>query len=488
MRAQPPAAQPPATNAAPSFRDATRTQRSDAEAWVRQAVTVLVPVALWFAPLGLPLPAQHALAIMAFMVIGWIVEVTEYAVTGLIGCFLFWALGVARPDLAFSGFADSTSWFIFAALLLGTLSIKTGLAARLAHGVMRRVGTSYAAVLLGLVITNFLLTPVVPAGISRVAIVGTITVGLIEAFGLPKGSNAARGMFLVTTYSAALFDKFMVAGAGSITARGLMERTGSVSVPWSEWFLAYLPCDIGVIFACWWLALRLFPSEAGQMQGGAAYLDQQAASFGPLTTVQKRAALLLGAAVLLWVTDFLHGLSPAVVGMGVVLVALLPRVGVLEADDLKRLNLLPFIFVATAVSMANVVTATKGMDLLTGFLFAKMLPLMTGTLMSTTVLYWSAFIYHFALASEVSMLASSVPPLMTFAKTNGLSPRFVGLIWTFAAGGKLFAYQNAVLVVGYSFGYFSGRDLIKLGLLLTIAEFVFLVPTVLFYWLLIGIQ
>ena len=33
------------------------------------------------------------------------------------------------------------------------------------------------------------------------------------------------------------------------------------------------------------------------------------------------------------------------------------------------------------------------------------------------------------------------------------------MIWTFAAGGKLFAYQSGVLIVGYSYGYFEARDL-----------------------------
>ena len=456
-------------------------------AWARQLVTVLVPLAIWFAPLGLPMLTQRGLAITAFMVVGWITEAADYAIVGLIGCFLFWALNVVRIDVAFSGFADSTSWFIFAALLLGTLSTKTGLAARLANGVMRRVGTSYAGLLLGLVITSFLLTPVVPSGISRIAIMGTLTIGLIEAIGLPRGSNAARGMFLVTTYAAALFDKFMVAGAASIMARGLMERTGGVTVSWSEWFAAYAPCSILVVLACWQLALWLFPAEQAVLARSRAYLDEQARSFQPMTGPEKRAAFLLLAAVLLWVTDFLHGINPAVVGMGVVLVALLPRVGVLSVEDLRRVNLLPFIFVAAAVSMANVLVATKGLDLVTGSLFARMLPLMTTPLTSAAVLYWSAFIYHFPLASEISMLASSIPPLMAFAKSNGLSPRLVGMVWTFAAGGKLFAYQNAVLVVGYSFGYFRGRDLLLFGLLLTVAEFVFLVPTVLFYWPLIGI-
>jgi hypothetical protein len=40
---------------------------------------------------------------------------------------------------------------------------------------------------------------------------------------------------------------------------------------------------------------------------------------------------------------------------------------------------------------------------------------------------------------------------MEFAKTHGLDPLCGGMVWTFAAGGKLFAYQSAPLIVGYSY-------------------------------------
>lgn len=106
---------------------------------IKQLAMVLVPTVLWFAPLG-PFPlAQHWLAITVFMVLGWIVEVTEYAIFGLIGCFLFWSLGLVKIDVAFGGFADATTWFIVAALLFGALATNTGIAARLATAVMRRV-------------------------------------------------------------------------------------------------------------------------------------------------------------------------------------------------------------------------------------------------------------------------------------------------------------------------------------------------------------
>ena len=50
----------------------------------------------------------------------------EFAVAGFIGCFLFWALGVVKFDVAFSGFADATAWFLFAAMLIGLVASKSG--------------------------------------------------------------------------------------------------------------------------------------------------------------------------------------------------------------------------------------------------------------------------------------------------------------------------------------------------------------------------
>src|SRR3981081_1908258 len=75
---------------------------------------VLAP-AVWFAPLALDVTAKHALAIVALMVIYWALEPIDHGLTALLGCYLFWALQIAKFDTAFSGFADNTPWFLFGA-------------------------------------------------------------------------------------------------------------------------------------------------------------------------------------------------------------------------------------------------------------------------------------------------------------------------------------------------------------------------------------
>ena len=462
-------------------------QRPFSVAVISQVLAIIVPLAIWFSPLPLEPQTKHAFAIVAFMVVAWITQCIDYALAGFIGCFLFWALGIVRFPVAFSGFANDTAWFLFGALLIGAVATRSGIARRIAYAVMLRIGITYPRILLGLIVTDFLLTFIVPSGIARVVIMAAIALGLVEAFAAARGSNVARGMFLILTYTANIFDKMIIAGAGSITARGLIEKVGGVEVLWSQWFLAFLPCSIITLFAAWRLTLWLYPPETVSLGGGYAFLQNEIKKMGPLSRQEQKAALLIAAAILLWLTDFLHHIPASAVGIGVGLFALLPYVEVLEIEELRRLNYMPVFFVAAAVSMGTVMEQTKAIEVLTHSVFAWIEPLLVNIVSTTAVLYWAAFLYHFLLASEISMLGTSIPLVMEFAKANAMNPLQLGLIWTFAAGGKLFVYQSGVLIVGYSYGYFEPRDLLRVGIALTIAEFLILLLLVPFYWPLFGI-
>jgi anion transporter len=455
---------------------------------IGRVLALVVPIALWFAPLPLERPAQKAIAITSFMIIAWITHALDHAVTGLIGCYLFWALGVVKVEIAFGGFSSSTPWFLFGAVLFGTMATKSGLGRRLAYIVLRAVGSTYSRLLLGLIIADFLLTFPVPSGIARVVIMAAVAIGLMQAAGVGPGTNLGRGLFIILTYTANIFDKMIIAGAAAITAQGLIAQTGHVEVLWSRWLLAFLPVTGLTILVAWRLTLWLYPPEREALAKGSKVLDKELQNMGAWTTLEKKTAILMGVAITLWMTDRLHHISPAVVALGVALLATLPGIRVLEVEDLKKVNYLPVFFVAAAVSMSQVLTATKALDVMTNVMFGWMEPLLTNIYSSTFVLYWTAFVYHIFLGDEVSMLSASIPPLMNYANTHGLSPLVIGMIWTFGSGAKIFIYQSAVLVVGYSYGYFNSRDMFRMGAVLSVVEFVFLLLLAPFYWPLIGIR
>jgi anion transporter len=455
---------------------------------IRAFLTVAVPLALWFAPLPLALNSRHALAVASFMIIAWITEVMPHALTGMAGCYLFWALKIVNFATAFSGFADETPWFLFGAALIGMMASKSGLARRLAYIVMSRAGAGYSRLLLGLIFSSLLLTLLVPSGIACVVIMAAVAVGLMEVFRLSRGSNVGRGIFVTLTYTAGIFDKMVIAGAASILGRGLILRMTGIEVYWSQWLLAFLPCVVVTILVIWRLVVWLYPPEREALPGTAAFLRDSLQKMGPWTSMEKHALLLMSVAIVFWATDLIHHISPAVIGIGVGLMAGVPGIGILELDDLKRLNYLPVFFTATAISMGEVLLRTDALNSMTTVLFAWMRPWITNAFSLALVPYWTAFVYHIFLGNEISMLATSMPPLMSFAKSAGIHALPLGLVWAFASGGKIFVYQSGVMVTGYSYGYFEARDLLWIGFILTAVESAVLLLIVPFYWPLLGIR
>ena len=282
---------------------------------------IVVPLAIWFAPFGLAAPVKHGFAILAFMVIAWITQATEFAVAGFIGCFLFWALGVVKFDVAFSGFADATAWFLFAALLIGLIATRSGLARRLAYTIMLRVGVTYPRILFGMIVTDFLLTFMVPSGLARVVILASIALGLCEAFRAERGSNVARGMFLILTYTANIFDKMIMAGAGSITAPVRCKNLAASKFLDGDLAARVFAGSIITVLAAWRLTLWLYPPEQTGLRAEPRVFSRRARQNGAWSMRETKAAILVGCAIVLWVTDFLHHISPTMVALGVGLTA-----------------------------------------------------------------------------------------------------------------------------------------------------------------------
>ena len=242
------------------------------------------------------------------------------------------------------------------------------------------------------------------------------------------------------------------------------------------------------ILIAWLLVLRLYPPERADLPGGSGHLEEELQRMGPWTALEKKSAFLMLLAVGLWMTDFWHHTPAPLIGLGIGLFATLPKIGVLEVDDVRRVNYLAIFFVAAALSTGEVLRVTGALDILSKIMVAWLQPFMHNLFTESLALYVTAFVYHIFLGDEVGMLATSLPPLLNFALAHALNPLTVGMIWTFAVGGKIFIYQSAVLVVGYSYGYFDARDMLRVGAWLTVAQAIILVIMVPLYWPLIGLS
>ena len=476
-------------NAAPAVdSEAPAVTGPSKKALIGMVLGPLVACAIWFLPAALDPKVKHALAISSLMVVYWALEPIDHGLTGLLGCYLFWALGIVKFDTAFSGFTDNTPWFLFGAMIMGEAAACSGLASRIGYIVMGLIGTSYARLLLSVIVLVLILNFLVPSGMAQLAIIAPMIMGVMAAFGVGKGSNIGRGLFIILTYTCGLFNKMVLAGGASILTRGLVEKLTGKPISWTLYFIAYLPAVLITILACWLTILWLYPPEKKELPGGRKYLKDSLTALGPWSAAEKKTLAWLLLAIGLWATDWLHGLSPALVAMGIGLAVSLPLLGVLKTREIRSINFLLIIFLGGALSMGEVLVKTKALDVITGVMMSWMTPLLSNPFVAAGVLYWTGFGYHFLLASELSMLSTSLPVIIKFAQSHHFNPVALAMLWNFASGGKLFVYQSSVLVLGYAYGQFDGKDMLKVGAVLTVVEGLTVMLLVPIYWPLIGLQ
>ncbi len=452
------------------------------------AAGVAALAVLWTAPIGDSPEARHAAAIAVAAIVWWATEPMPHAWSGLLALALFWLTGSTGLTVVASGFWNSTTGFLLGALLIGGIVTRSGLAERIAFTFAARLGSTYSGLLLAMVATDFFLTFLIPSGIARVAILAAVVHGFAQALGLSRRDPMARGLMIAVTCAASIFDKMVLAGTSSILAAGIIEEIGGERISYGRWFLAYVPCDILTILGCWRLILWLYPSATPVFDGGQAHFRRALGALGPVSVREKRAAVLVLAAIALWLTDFVHEFRPATVALAIGAIGLLPKVGVISLRDLARLPYSTLVFTATALGTSAVLADTGALRMLTSGMVGWMTALITGPASSALVLYWAAFGYHLLLGAQNLLVTATLPPVVSLGQSLGLSPVVVGMIWIFGTAGKIFPYQSGVLMVGYSYGYFDGRDLMKVGILLAILESIILLMLVPFYWPLVGLE
>jgi len=451
-------------------------------------LAVLMGLLVVVLPLSIEFSEQRILAVVVFMLILFMSEAVPFSVAGLTGCVLFWCVCGLSFSNSFSGFSDNTPWFILGALMIGSMASKTNIPTRVACHLLKKFGTSYPAMLFGLIVLDFALTPIMPSGSARVVVLCTTALGLIDSYGLDRRSNVAKGMVLILTYSATIFGKTMIAGAASIMSRGIIETVGGVELSWGRWFFAFAPVDLITMVAFWYITLKMYPPEIKgfSAKDDDSFIEGKLRDLGPMKPADYRVIVLLVIAMVLWCTDFWHGISAAKVCLAIGLMGFIPGFGILNKDDFSRLNFGVFVFVGAAISMSNLLSKTSILTNASSFLFDWLTPILGNSHLLAGVLYILSNIFHLFLGEETALLGSTLPIVIQWAVNNNLHPETIGMIWTFSAGGKLFMYQSAVLALGYTFGTFTTKDVLKMGAMIILVELVVITLIVPTYWHLVG--
>jgi sodium-dependent dicarboxylate transporter 2/3/5 len=311
-------------------------------------------------PMGKNFPlsreAKGAIAVFLLAATWWVFEVVPIGITSLaIG--VLQAMFLIRPARdAFTDFMVPSVMFIFASIMIGLVFTKTGLTKRLAYKMLIIVGEKTSMIYLGCFVVTSILTHIM----AHTAVAATIYPLLVSIYALygegDKKTKFGKGLFIGMAY---------VAGAGSIVtllgaargavALGFFEEIMKQKVTFFELTWYMFPIGWIMTFVLWGFFMVFFKPEKKTIPGLREKARQLSAELGPLTRNEIKAAVIVGACILVMAAkQFLPALAPidktAIILVSTILFFI---TGIMDIDDLEAIPWNIILLFAGAMSIGN---------------------------------------------------------------------------------------------------------------------------------------
>lgn len=390
------------------------------------------------------------------------------------------ALAAAPREVVFSGFASAAFWLVLSGYVLGLALKYTGLADRMAGLLSRRLAGGYLTVTAGVVTLTYLLAFVMPSNMGRIALLMPIVLAYADRIGLAPGSRGRIGLALAVGFGTfQLSTSILPANVPNLVMAGSIEGSYGLQLGYLPYLWLHAPVLgilKGVLLTCCiaWM-FRDTPRRA-----------EQVAAAAPLSAAEKRLGWLLALTLLGWVTDGVHGVSPAWIGLLSACVCLLPKVGFVSGDQFgKEVNFRTAIYVAGILGLAAMV-ADSGLGGIIGKALLAWLPLSPDAPMRSffSLVGLSALLNFVVTANGVPALYT--PLAETLAQASGFSLMAVLMAQVAGYATVVMPYQASPIVVAMGMGQVPARSGLALSLVTALLSFALLVPLDYLWFRLLG--
>ena len=276
----------------------------------------------------------EVITIILLTLVLWSTGVIPPFLTALIFFILLLIFKIADPSLIFSGFGSAAVWLIISGFVIGSAITSSGLGQRLAVSLQPLLGGSYFRMIAGLTIVAILLGFIMPSSVGRSVVLVPIGMALADQVGLSKGSKGRIGV-AVTLAMACNMPSFAILTSNipNMILIGAAETIYHTNIHYADYLFLHFPV-LGILKSILLVGLvYLLFSEQIKTKVEISQPADSEAETNFNYSAQRRVGLILFMTLVLWMTDSLHHINPAWVGMISAVVLLLPNIGVIAPKN-----------------------------------------------------------------------------------------------------------------------------------------------------------
>ncbi len=452
------------------------------------AVAIFAIIALMPTPSGLTYQGQLAIAIIAFGLILWIAKPVNLVVSSLIVMGLLAALKVVDTHTALSGFSASSTWLIAGGLILGMAISKVELDKKIIRYVLVHTGVKGPfGAMMAVFLMNLIFAFFIPSTTARTAILLPISVMLIRVLGIPSESKFAQAILLETAFLPSSIGSGLLTGSAmNPLGAGLITEVTGHTVTYFEWMSLGMPFALIIsIFIVIYLRLT-FKGGLDQEIGKDFFnimLEKK-----PWTPEQKRVTVIFIFTIILWATDFIHGISVTIVCLISAALLLFPGIGVLKWEtDSKQMNWGIIFLLAATMSAATALIKTHAIDWIAMQIipFVKQINSPLGILL---FFYTFSIILNKFINNNMATTALMIPLTYSTVMDLGLNP--MPFLWAVAISANISfitPIETLPNLLVYERGCLKFRTMAIHGTIITIVSILVIMAVVLLYWPIFGL-
>jgi anion transporter len=282
------------------------------------------------------------LAIFVAALILWITEAIPNYLTSLILIITLVLTGVLTEKNAYAQLGHEVMWLNILSFILASMLVATGVAKRFALWFIVKFGKSAQSIFFSFMLINIVLSLLISATTAKATILLPIFMVIAAVYGATGGKNKnnfGRNLVLQNLFQINVTAGAFVTGSGAnLLAASIIAGAVGSELFFFDWMQAAAPVAILIVLIGWFVGTKIFfpltkEESVPQIEGGMNSLKEELHKLGPIKFDEIKAILIFSAIIGFWVTDRIHGISPTAVAFVGAIVALLPKVGVVDWND-----------------------------------------------------------------------------------------------------------------------------------------------------------
>ena len=465
---------------------------SKRETFIKLGICLLVAILLWPMASWFDMESKgwHIFSVFLAVILSFILRPYRMGMSVMIGLMVLVTTGTISMKESLSGFGDSTVWLVIAAFLLAGAVLNTGFGSRVALLLVVKLGKSMQGLAYAICSSEFLLGSVIPSNTARG---GGLHAPIVDSLarslevGASEPTQAGRYLSLVGSHANLIVaSMFMTGMAANPLVTKAAKDVFDLDFGWGIWLLGSIVPGILSLLILPQVLYLLAPPSLSSSKAARDLAAQRLRDRGPMGWKEKTMLAVLAMMLLLWSTQFIHGLSTTLVAWIGVIVLLLTNAQ--NWDDIisndKAWDTL--IWLGGLLTMANMLADY-------GFIawFVETVKDATSNAVGLWIIISLGLFYFYsmyAFSMLTAHIAAMVVPFLSVCAATSAPPMISVAVFAYFSClcGCTTNYSSGPVIIYFGLGYEKASRWFKIGFLISLIHIVVWLGSGLVWWRILG--